>query len=49
MTWKELVHKGKDLVDAYLVWIILGGLVLAVGYVALSKLIMRRRTQSPRT
>ena len=49
MTWKELVHKGKDLVDAYLVWIILGGLVLAAGYVALSKLVMRRRTQSPRT
>lgn len=46
MTWKELVHKGKDLVDAYLVWIILGGLVLAVGYVALSKLVMRRRVPS---
>ena len=43
MTWKELVHKGKDLVDAYLVWIILGGLVLAAGYVAVSKLVMRRR------
>ena len=44
MTWKELVHKGKGLVDAYLVWIILGGLALAVGYVAVSKLVMRRRT-----
>lgn len=49
MTWNELVHKGKDLVDAYLVWIILGGLVLAVGYVALSKFVMRRRGTSPRS
>ena len=45
MTWKELVHKGKGLVDAYLLWIILGGLVLAAGYVAVSKLVMRRRAE----
>lgn len=42
MTWNELVHRGKDLVDANLVWIILGGLVFAIGYVAVSKLVMRR-------
>ena len=45
MSWNELVHKGKALVDANLVWIILGGLLLAVGYMAVSKLVMRRRAE----
>ena len=43
MTWKELVHKGKGLVDAYLVWIILGAALLAAGYIYISKLVMGRR------
>ena len=42
MTWGELVHKGKALVQGNLVWIILGGLVLAAAYVAVSRLVMRR-------
>lgn len=46
ITYLELVHKGKAMIDAHLVWIILGALVLGVGYVALSKLIMRRAPQT---
>ena len=43
ITYKELVHRGKDMLDANLVWILLGAALLAVGYIALSKLVMRRR------
>ena len=42
MTWSRLVHRGKAMVDAYLVWIILGGLPLAAAYILVSKLVMRR-------
>ena len=31
------------MLDANLVWILLGAALLAVGYIALSKLVMRRR------
>ena len=41
ITYLELVHKGKALVDAHLVWMILGGLVLGVLYVLASKRVMR--------
>ncbi len=41
--YKELVHRGKDMLDANLVWILLGAALLAVGYIARSKLVMRRR------
>lgn len=43
ITYLELVHKGKGLIDAHLVWIILGALVLGIAYVAVTKLVMRRR------
>ena len=43
ITYLELVHRGKALLDANLVWILLGAAVLAVAYVAVSKLVMRRR------
>ena len=43
ITYLELVHKGKAMLDAHLVWIILGALVLGAAYVAVSKLVMRRR------
>ena len=42
ITYVELVHKGKALVNGHLAWIILGGLALAVAYVAVSRLVMRR-------
>lgn len=41
VTYVELVHRGKALVDAHLAWIVLGAVVLGVGYVAVSKLVMR--------
>ena len=44
ITYLELVHKGKALVDAHLIWLILGGLVVAVLYLLVSKRIMRSRT-----
>ena len=44
ITYLELVHKGKALVDAYLIWLILGGLVVAVLYLLVSKRVMRSRT-----
>ena len=44
ISYRELVHKGKALIDAHLVWIIVGALVLGIAYVAVTKLVMRRRT-----
>ena len=46
ITYLELVHKGKALVDAHLIWLILGGLVLATLYLLVSKRVMRGRTSS---
>ena len=43
ITYNELVHRGKALIDANLVWVILGGALLAAAYVGVSKLVMRRR------
>lgn len=43
ITYNELVHRGKALIDANLVWVILGGALLAAVYVGVSKLVMRRR------
>ena len=43
ITYLELVHRGKAMLDANLVWILLGAAILAVAYVAVSKLVMRRR------
>ena len=44
ITYLELVHKGKALVDAHLIWLILGGLVVAALYLLGSKRVMRSRT-----
>lgn len=43
ISYNKLVHRGKDLIDANLVWVILGGVLLAAAYVGISKLVMRRR------
>lgn len=43
ISYNELVHRGKDLIDANLVWVILGGVLLAAAYVGISKLVMRQR------
>lgn len=40
LTYRELVHQGKDLVDENLPWVILGGVALAAAYVAAGKLAM---------
>ena len=42
ISYVELVHRGKDLMDAHLVWIILGGALLAAAYLGVSRLVMRR-------
>ena len=42
ITYLELVHRGKAMLDANLVWILLGATLLAGGYIAVSKLVMRR-------
>ena len=46
ITYVELVHRGKAMIDANLVWVILGGAILAVAYIGLSKLVMRRRARA---
>ena len=43
ITYNELVHRGKELIDANLVWVILGGVLFAAAYIGISKLVMRRR------
>ena len=42
ITYLELVHKGKALIDAHLIWMILGGLALAALYLFVSRRVMRR-------
>ena len=44
ITYLELVHKGKALIDAHLIWLILGGLVVGVLYLLISKRVMRSST-----
>ena len=46
ITYLELVHKGKDMLDKNLVWIILGASLLATCYILITKLVMRRRVTS---
>ena len=46
ITYKELVHRGKALIDSNLIWVILGGALLAGAYLALSKLVMRGAPKS---
>lgn len=43
ISYQELVHKGKATIDANLIWVILGGAVLVVVYIGVSKLVMRRQ------
>lgn len=43
ITYNQLVHRGKELIDANLVWVILGGVLFAAAYIGISKLVMRRR------
>lgn len=42
ISYVELVHRGKATIDAHLVWIVLGGALLAAAYVGVSRLVMRR-------
>ena len=42
ITYKELVHRGKEMLDAHLLWVILGALARVAAYVAASKLVMRK-------
>ena len=43
ITYLDLVHKGKALIDAHLLWIIVGAFALGVTYIAVTKFVMRRR------
>ena len=43
ISYQELVHKGKAMIDANLIWVILGGAVLVAVYIGVSKLVMRTR------
>ena len=49
ISYLELVHKGKDMLDKNLVWILLGAVLLVVCYICITKLVMRRRTTSGET
>ncbi len=40
MTWKTLVHRGKDLATRNLLWIILGALVLILLYAQVHKIVL---------
>ena len=43
ITYTELVHRGKAMIDANLVWVILGAVVLAAAYLGISHLVMKRK------
>ena len=49
ISYLELVHKGKGMLDKNLVWILLGAVLLVVCYICITKLVMRRRTTSGET
>ena len=42
ITYLELVHKGQELATGHLVWLVPAGILAAVAYVLLTRLIMRR-------
>jgi membrane protein DedA with SNARE-associated domain len=42
ITYLELVHRGKAMMDAHLPWILGGGALFCLAYLALSRRIMRR-------
>ena len=42
ITYVELVHRGKAMIDGNLAWVMLGAVALAAAYFAASKLVMRR-------
>ena len=44
ITYLELVHKGKAMLDKNLIWILLGAALLATCYILVTKLVMRRRS-----
>lgn len=46
ISYVELVHRGKATIDAHLVWIVLGGALLAAAYVGVSRLVMRRAAKA---
>ncbi len=46
ITYKELVHRGKAMIDANLPWVILGGALLVVLYIAVSKIVMKKKLAS---
>ena len=46
ITYKELVLRGKAMIDANLVWVILGAVVLVGAYLAISKFVMRGAPKS---
>lgn len=46
ISYVELVHRGKALMDAHLVWIVLGGVLLAAAYLGVSRLVMRRAAKA---
>lgn len=43
ITYLELVHKGKDMINDNLVWIILSAFALGAAYVAVSKFVMKHK------
>lgn len=42
IAYRELVHRGKAILDAHLLWVVLGAFTLVAAYVAVSKLVMRK-------
>ncbi len=43
ITYLELVRKGKAFLDANVLWVIAGGILLCTAYIGISKLVMRRQ------
>lgn len=43
ISYTELVHRGKDLAAQHLPWVILGAFMLAGGYMAASRFVMRKK------
>ena len=43
ITYSQLVHKGKAMIDSHLIWIVSGAVLLGGIYILASKLVMRKK------
>ena len=41
MTYKEMIHKGTEMIHKHYIWVVIGLAVVIIGYIAVEKLVMK--------